>query len=302
MPKLWLTKYIRKFGAPINVSSVLRHNLEYFLDAGCSIKMIGHQHLIKDFQQLVKSGRLAQGYIFFGEPEVGKFYFSKHLANFLENSEWAISQRPLQDSLLLESATGIQEMRSLQSFLWQKPVFSQRRLAVVNDADNLTPEAQQAILKITEDPPEHSFIILVVKNLENLLPTLVSRFQKIYFGKVSDKELIKLTNELNAIKQSTGRPGRLMRLLQKDPTLISGDEYAKKFFASRGSQRSNLIKSLVDAQKEQPAILDAFFEFLILELRKDLQKNAVTIAEVLHRLFLIKSYNVNKRLQLEAIS
>ena len=48
--------------------------------------IIGHQHLVKDFKQLAKAGKLAHGYIFFGEPEVGKFYFAKHLANFLENA------------------------------------------------------------------------------------------------------------------------------------------------------------------------------------------------------------------------
>src|SRR3989338_2928228 len=108
---------------------------------------IGHQHLVKDFKSLVKAGRLAQGYIFFGEPEVGKFYFAKHLANFLETEEFQIAQRPLGDALILENPSGIDEVRQIKNFLWQKPVASSRRLAIINNAENLTSQAQNAILK-----------------------------------------------------------------------------------------------------------------------------------------------------------
>ena len=69
--------------------------------------LIGHQQLVKDFQTLVKKGKLAHGYIFFGEPEAGKFYFTKHLANFLESGSFELAERPLQDALILENATGI---------------------------------------------------------------------------------------------------------------------------------------------------------------------------------------------------
>jgi hypothetical protein len=61
------------------------------------------------------------------------------------------------------------------------------------------------------------------------------------------------------------------------------------------------LKKMVEEQKENPELLDKFFESLILGLRKDSFKNCAALGDVLHRLFLIKSYNTNKRLQLEAI-
>ena len=54
----------------------------------------GHQDLVKNFKELVRAGKLAHGYIFFGEPEVGKFYFAKHLANFLENGGFSAKGGP----------------------------------------------------------------------------------------------------------------------------------------------------------------------------------------------------------------
>ena len=263
---------------------------------------VGHQDLVKDFKQLAGAGRLAHAYLFFGESEVGKFYFAKHLANFLENGEWEIAQRPLQDALLLNSVSGIEEMRSLQSFLWRKPIFSKRRLAVLNDADNLTLEAQNAILKIVEEPPEHSLIILVVRNAENLLPALQSRLQKIYFGRLSGDEMQAVTSDPEILAQALGRPGKAVKILNRNSILEDGRLAAKQFLDFAGSRRSAFIKELVEEQKENPALLDAFFEALILELYKNKLQNWELLKEALHRLFLIKSYNTNKRLQLEAIS
>ncbi len=277
--------------------------------------VIGHSQLVKDFKNLVKNGRLAHGYIFFGEPEIGKFFFAKHLAYFLESGEFELSERPLQDALVLDDASGIDAMRDLKNFLWQKPNLSSKRLVVINNSENLTPQAQNAILKITEEPPESAVIILIVNQLENLLPPLLSRMQKIYFGRLSDEEMRKLMGLMSPISPigpiinaALGRPGRAMRLVS-DGLTKDAEQYAQQFIKSSGPVRSKLIKEIVDLNKDfiegspsgKSDILDKFFESLILELRKDPVQNAGVLKDVLHRLFLIKSYNVNKRLQLEAI-
>lgn len=262
--------------------------------------LVGHKHLIKDFKKLVGAGRLAHGYVFFGEPEVGKFYFAKHLANLLESGELDLPARPLQDALTLEDSTGIGDMRQIKNFLWQKPAVSSKRLVVINDAQNLTSQAQNAILKITEEPPEHSLIILITSQPDNLLPALLSRLQKIYFGRLSDSEMEEVTGDKQIIELSFGRPGRAQRLLS-DPLTKEAEQYANKFLKLESGARSGLIKELVDSQKDHPELLERFFESLIIKLKKEPLANFREIKSVLHRLFLIKSYNTNKRLQLEAI-
>jgi len=268
---------------------------------------IGHEHLARDFKNLAKAGRLAHGYIFFGEPEVGKFYFAKHLANLLENGEFEIIPRPLQDALVLENAEGIGQMRELKNFLWQKPAISLKRLVIVNNAGSLTSQAQNAILKIAEEPPASATIILVANQLENLLPALLSRMQKVYFGRLSGSEMLKVASEKRVLNLAWGRPGRAMRL--KDNQLTKeAEDCAEKFLGSSGFNRSKLIKELVDLQRDltekedkESMLLDYFFESLILKLRQNPVENCYILKSVLHRLFLIKSYNTNKRLQLEAI-
>lgn len=283
--------------------------------------VFGHSQLVNDFKNLAKAGRLGHGYVFFGEPEVGKFYFAKHLANFLENGEFEISSRPLHDLMIIDStedlktnAIGIESARLIKNFIYKRPAVSSKRTLIIDKAENLTDEAQAAILKITEEPPDSATIILVVNQLENLLPTLLSRMQKIYFGRLSDSEMEEVTRDM---KQGTrnkiitdflfGRPGRAARLLNDDLTRRA-EKYAEQFLKISGQDRSKLIKELVDLQKDltekenkESMLLDYFFESLILKLRREPVKNAAILKSVLHRLFLIKSYNVNKRLQLEAI-
>jgi hypothetical protein len=141
------------------------------------------------------------------------------------------------------------------------------------------------------------------------LPTILSRMQKIHFGRLSDSEMLKAISgnirSCDDLKLSLGRPGRAMRLMS-DPIFKEAENYADIFLKNSlagqaGTNRSKLIKELVEGQKEKPELLDRFFETLILKLRQNPEKNCDILKSILHRLFLIKSYNVNKRLQLEAI-
>ena len=271
--------------------------------------VVGHSHLIQDFQKLAQQRRLAQGYIFFGEPEVGKFYLTQHLVSFLECGIFELPSRPLQDALLLLDATGIDAMRQIKNFLWQKPAISSKRVVAVDDADRLTPEAQNAILKINEEPPPHTMIILVVRHLENLIAPLLSRMQKIYFGRLRDTEMRMFVehNEREAVQKypqlvelSWGRPGRAFRIAT-DPLMQEGKRYAEMFVQSQKTARSLCIKNFVAAQKDRPELFNIFFSALISMLRENAAGNAGTLASALKRLQYMKSLNTNKRIQLEAL-
>lgn len=261
--------------------------------------LIGHKYLVKNFLSLVKSEKLAHGYIFFGESGIGKFYFAKHLANFLENGKFEPTKKVLQDAFILEAASGIDEMRSLKSFLWQTPVFSKKRVVIVNDAEHLTFEAQNAILKITEEPPERALIIIIARHIDSLLPPLVSRLQKIYFGRLSDEEMKEISPDTKLVAAAFGRPGRLETF--KSLEFKEASDFAAEFLKYEGVRRSQFVKQLIDAQKEKPELLDMFFEALISKTMRDPIGNIEIIKSALHRLFLIKSYNTNKRLQVDAI-
>ncbi len=88
------------------------------------------------------------------------------------------------DMVLLEKETvakqsaqsiGIEEIKKIQKNLYLKPIQSDIKIIVIEDAHLLTPEAQNALLKVLEEPPAHTHIVLGTDNKDMLLPTIHSR-------------------------------------------------------------------------------------------------------------------------------
>ena len=166
--------------------------------------LIGHTKNIDDLKSLIERGVLPHGFIFSGSAMVGKRTFALALANFLENGvfETPDENRILQDVKIIDLASikaldpessgnsiGIDAVREIKNFLSQRPNASTRRTLIIDDAVLMTTEAQNAILKITEEPPASSLLILIASDTEGLLPTILSRLQKISFGIVPESEI-----------------------------------------------------------------------------------------------------------------
>ena len=144
--------------------------------------------LVDNFKRLATENNLSHAYLFFGGDKRNKerkSLFAESLANFLENGVFEASVRLLKETLIIspdeKGTVGIESIRTLKYFLWQKPINSSRRTAIIKEAQALTPEAQNAALKIVEEPPESALIIFIADSEDSLFPALNSRFQKIYF-------------------------------------------------------------------------------------------------------------------------
>lgn len=118
------------------------------------------------------------------------------------------------------SSIGIDQVRSLHQAL-ALGVGERRteRFVLITDADQLTVEAQNALLKVIEEPPPATTVILIVRQLESLLPTVQSRSQSLYFPPVADQELDTWLNAAGhkaaaavAIALAGGAPGLALRL------------------------------------------------------------------------------------------
>lgn len=258
----------------------------------------GHRDKIAYFKNVLERGELGHAYLFFGEPHIGKFTFAKALTaqwdkNFLET----MIIEPDRDSI------GIDGVRSAKKFLSQKPVYAPRRTVILNEMEKLTDEAQNALLKITEEPPVSSLILGIATSDENIFPTLASRFRKVHFGRPADNEIAEYLAEKlgmekekarSAARQSLGRPGYLLER-QKGQ---GAAKLAEEFIAKR-SLRSTIIEKIIDP--EQPTRLASFFEELILILRRNVIANWRALKFVNERKELMARYQTNKKLQLQAI-
>ena len=275
--------------------------------------IIGHEETINDFKDLIKRGRLGHGYIFFGPAMVGKRTVALGLGHFLEKGIFEVESENeiLQDLKVIDVAfmtsldenasggsIGIDAVREIKNFLWQKPNTSPRRTLIIDNADLLTAEAQNALLKITEEPPASSLLILVTSDAESLLPTIVSRLPKIYFGAVPQKAIEGWVAPAFA-KRALGKPGLAWRL-SHDKAFRENLDTAERFLKTAPAARRDFIKKLIEPDDFS---LRNFLDSVIMTLAW--QEPSVAKAAFWHKaLRLYESttdFTLNPRLQLEAL-
>lgn len=246
----------------------------------------GYEDKRHRFEILAQDHALRHAYLFFGDDGVGKKTFARMFANFLESGKFAISEKALIDSTVFspdeKGIIGIDEMRRVKKFLFQKPFISSKRTAIIDCAEVLTEEAAGALLKVVEEPPVHTLLIFISQSTESFFPPLLSRFTKEYFPRLSDEEVERVVREQYKVSEkrakeiaaeSFGRIGRAVNLIEK-----------KK------------------AKKKEEETLENIIEQNIFELRaKDPIKNSKKISWLLDRLSLVRRYNVNPKLQLKSV-
>ena len=105
------------------------------------------------------------------------------------------------DILLInqDSGWGIDQIRKISNFLSQKPFSHQSKIIIVSEAQNLNPEAQNALLKVLEEPGQDNYIILTTNKIKSILSTIISRCQTIKIfekSNVNTKKEIYITGDL----------------------------------------------------------------------------------------------------------
>ncbi len=149
---------------------------------------------------------------------------------------------------------GIEAIRALRSFLNRRTTGSStiRRIVLIGDAQTMTNEAQNALLKSLEEPPDDTIIMLTASDINLLKPTIVSRAQHINVRLLSlDYALATIKDHdekaiTSAYYMSGGRIGLLVALLEQkaDHRLVQAIEQAKTILRLNTYQRLLLIDGL----------------------------------------------------------
>src|ERR1700674_1914457 len=199
--------------------------------------MVGHVQALDQLRSQLDSGRLAHAYLFVGEAGLGKATAAQDLAAALlpepslhrHPDYWEDDRiKPLSINeirLLPEKPPEFHEL-SLQAFLNLKPAVGKRRGAVLANVGRLRDQDQSVLLKTLEEPHPHRVIILTTPSLNPfvVLPTVVSRCQRVFFHPVPSPEIERLlqANDVDPERArvvaglARGRPGWALR--------VAGDE------------------------------------------------------------------------------
>ena len=201
--------------------------------------IIGHQRILEFLKKSVENKRLAHAYLFTGSAHLGKKTVALEFIRMLNGQE--IDQAIHPDILIIEpevidkdgvkkeleignaQARKIQHQMSL--FSYQAPY----KIALIDQAEKMTAEAGNCLLKTLEEPTGKAILILITANPQLLLPTIVSRCQMVKFLPVGEKEIEKSIFKAvpsdhgldvkQIIRLANGRPGLAIEYLE-NPSLL----------------------------------------------------------------------------------
>lgn len=159
-------------------------------------EIVGHKEIIRHLQNAIRLGKVSHAYIFSGETGCGKKLLATAFAMTLQ-----CEQRGVDPCLTCSSckkamsknhpdiinithekpnSIGIEDIRSqLIDDVTIKPYCSSYKIYIISEAEKLTLQAQNALLKTIEEPPAYAVILLLTNNMDALLPTITSRCVKL---------------------------------------------------------------------------------------------------------------------------
>jgi len=183
----------------------------------------GHDAIAAQFAAAEARGRIAGSYLFIGPPGVGKGAFARALSAALvclsprpglvacggcasclqaragSHPDIDVVSKPEDRATIpLDALIGDPEHRMREGLCWRillRPGLGGRKVAIVLDADHLTDEAANCLLKTLEEPPPGAVMILVGTGLERQLPTIRSRCQVVRFGPLPPDTVRRLVAE-----------------------------------------------------------------------------------------------------------
>ena len=167
--------------------------------------IIGNETIKNILEENIKRNHITHSYLMVGIQGIGKKMIAKEYAKAIlclnENKpcnncksciEFNTDNNP--DFLCVEpeeNSIKIEQVRKLQKQIQEKPVISNRKVYIIDDADLMTKEAQNCLLKTLEEPPEFAIIILIGTNENSFLTTIKSRCMILHFNRLEDIEVKK---------------------------------------------------------------------------------------------------------------
>jgi DNA polymerase-3 subunit gamma/tau len=166
--------------------------------------LVGQEAMVQTLKNALASDRVAHAYLFSGIRGTGKTSTARILAkavNCLNLSRGepcnqcppclAITNSSATDLIEIDAASnrGIDEIRDLREKAKYLPALLRRKVYIIDEAHQLTPEAFNALLKTLEEPPGHVLFILCTTEAHKLPATIVSRCQRFEFRRITAQDI-----------------------------------------------------------------------------------------------------------------
>jgi DNA polymerase-3 subunit delta' len=265
--------------------------------------IIGHTAQKAYLDQVLATDQLSHAYCFSGPANLGKMTIAREFVGIKSN---------VNPNATIVNGGSVEEIRDLCERLALSAFGGQRKIAIIDSAEQMTVAAQNALLKTLEEPAGQTTIILIAADATKLLPTILSRTVHVKFALVA-RELIckhlevrgsprELAHEISGF--ALGRPGVAINLLNPEALEQCRAQRleASKFIDSPLAKRITQIDEIVKSSREDKARVAGFLDQIMLVLH---ERGVETTAKALSALLASREsldHNGNRSLILEHVA
>jgi DNA polymerase-3 subunit delta' len=240
--------------------------------------VIGHAPVVTLLRRAVALGRVPQSLLFAGPEGVGKRAVAMALAQAVNCPKRRdddpcgvcsicrrIARGQFSDLVILdkgdEPSIKIRMLRErVLDAVGYRPFEGARRIYIIDPADEMTPETQDALLKTLEEPPPAAILMLITAYPDTLLPTIQSRCRRLRFAPLSDADVARVLVERHQIELHAARAlasasgGSVGRALAEQQGELEEDREAALAWltAMRGGPTADRLKASAALAQHHP--------------------------------------------------
>ncbi len=171
---------------------------------------------------------------------------------------------------------GVDRIRDLSNDAYIKPFLAKRKIYIFPDSSLLTEQAQNALLKLIEEPPEYMVFIFVSENSELLLETIRSRCVKVRFPLLPNEKIGEYIDKISPndkrreflINFSGGNPGNVDEIIANENFDYLREESLKKLESLFSSRRLSAytVCDFLEGNKESAELILSFFASFVRDI------------------------------------
>ena len=258
-------------------------------------KIIGNNKIKNELIKAFNTNSVAHSYIFSGQYGIGKKQIAIEFAKMIlclnkDKSpcgecksciELENDNNPDFNIIKPDGKIKIEQIRKMLEKVYEKPIISDKKVYIIDDAETMTIEAQNCLLKTLEEPPEYIVIILITSNESNLINTIKSRCLKLTFNSLENGELKQyLENKLEfqnisetMLETFEGSVGKALKVKEKQELYSNMETTLKNFNCNSVIDLINNATEIYKGKENINEILE-YFNIYFLKKAKEEYNNA----------------------------
>ena len=239
----------------------------------------GHSRQVRILKSMLASGQLPHAFLFTGIEGIGKRTvatgFVKALNCLTLPDDFCgqclqcskIDKQVHPDVMIVEpekNVLKIEQMRELQQEIIYKPLEGKKKAVIIDAAEKMNAQAANCLLKTLEEPPEDTVLVLIAHSVSDMLPTVLSRCQRLHFSPLCDDDISSLLARQGMDAQQTGRLLPLAQGSLQRAIMFAGCDFVsrREKIAERLGQGAGAALKLADDLARDDEVLPMALEFL----------------------------------------